>query len=119
MFKLFTKNENASEKAFAKAAKKFDLDLKDINLVTFDKFLFSYVFMMAICNKKVYLLTTENKKPEIFETKEIDHIAIEKKTDLNLFLKNGRVINLTSVVGVKPVVVRTFKRLEMELKALK
>ena len=119
MFKLFTKKENAGEKAFDKAAKKFGINADEIDLVTYDNFIFSYVFMLAISNKKVYLLSTDSKKPEVFELKDIDHISIEKKTDLNLFLKNGRIINLTSVVGVKPYVVRTFKKLEAELKALK
>ena len=119
MFKLFTKKDNAEDKAFNKAAKKFSIKPVEIDLLTYDNFLFSYVFMLAISNKKVHLLSTDNKKPEVFDLKEIDHVAIEKKTDLNLFLKNGRVINLTSVVGVKPYVVRTFKKLESEIKALK
>ena len=119
MFKLFLKGDENNQKAFLKASKKFDLNLEEIQLVSYDNFLASLIFMIAVANKKLYLFSTDNKKPEQFNMSEIKELLIDKKTDLNLYLKNGRVINLTSVVGVKPKVVRTYKELAEQLKKLR
>ena len=119
MLKFFVKQDEEFEKASLKAAKKFGLDAKEIDFVSYDNFLWSLVFMLAISGKKAYLLSTDNKKPETFDLRDIDKIYIEKKTDLNLLIKGGRVINLTSVVGVKPKVMKLVNRLGEELKNLR
>ena len=115
MFKLFIKGDENFEKAFTKAGKKFELDVNNIKLVSYDNFLASLIYMIAIADKKLYVFSTDNKKPEQFNMSDLKEIRIDKKTDLNLYLRTGRVINLTSVVGVKPKVLRTFKRLTEEL----
>lgn len=119
MFKVFTKNDGLDSKGFIKAAKKFSLEKEDIDLVSYDSFLGSLVFMIAIAKKKLYVFSTDNKKPEIFNSSDYEKLLIDKKTDLNLYLKGGRVINLTSVVGVKPIVVRTTKELAEKLNTFK
>lgn len=119
MYKVFTKNDGLDSKGFIKAAKKFSLEKEDIDLVSYDSFLGSLVFMLAISKKKLYVFSTDNKKPEVFNSSDFQKLLIDKKTDLNLYLKDGRVINLTSVVGVKPLVVRTTKELSEKLESLK
>ena len=119
MLSVFIKEDEGFKSKFEIVAKKFDIDKEDIRLVFFDKFLFSYVFLAAVANKKLYLFSTDNKKPEQFNMSDLKEIRIDKKTDLNLYLRTGRVINLTSVVGVKPKVLRTFKRLTEELQRLR
>ena len=119
MFKLFLQGDENYEKAFLKASKKFELDTNEIKLVSYDSFLTSLIYMIAVANKKLYVFSTDNKKPEQFNLLDLKEIRIDKKTDLNLYLRTGRVINLTSVVGVKPKVLRTFKRLTEELQRLR
>ena len=119
MFKLFLKDDENNEKAFLKASKKFELNVEDIQLVSYDNFLASLIFMIAIANKKLYVFSADNKKPEQFEMSDFKELLIDKKTDLNLYLKSGRVINLTYVVGAKPKVVRTYKELADQMKKLR
>lgn len=116
MLQIFTKQDEGFEKAYNKASKKFNLNPEDIDFVVFDNFLFSNVFFMAGSKKKIYLRSTENKKPEIFEAREIEKLYVEKKTDLNLAIKGGRVINLTSVVSVKSKVAKLVNRIAETLK---
>ena len=118
MFKVLVGKEN-NESRFLKAVKKFGINVDDIKLVSYDKFLFSYVFLLAISDGKMYLLSTYNKKPDIFPLRDIESIAVEKKTDLNLYLKNGRIMNLTSVVGIKPKVKALITTLNNETNKLK
>lgn len=119
MVKIYKKGDEEFESKFEVAVKKFGLNFDEIELVFFDKFLFSYIFLAAVANRNLYLISTDNKKPEQISISEIKELLIDKKTDLNLYLKNGRVINLTSVVGVKPKVVRTYKELAEQLKKLR
>lgn len=119
MFKVFTKNDGLESKGFIKAAKKFGLKKEEIELVVYDRFLASLVFMLAVSKKKLYVLSTDNKKPEIFDTADYKQLLIDKKTDLNLYLRSGRVINLTSVVGVKPLVIKATKELAEKLNSLR
>lgn len=119
MVKLYTKKENSKEKPGILASKKFNLKLEDIEFAIADKFLFSTLFILAISNKKAYLFSEDNKKPEVFDSRDIEKIVIEKKTDLNLFIKGGRVVNLTSVVGASPKVVNFIKHINEELNRVK
>ena len=118
MFKVLIGKEN-NESRFLKAAKKFEINVDDIKLVSYDKFLFSYVFLLAISDGKMYLLSTYNKKPDVFSLRDIESIVVEKKTDFNLYLKNGRIMNLTSVVGIKPKVKALITTLNNEINKLK
>ena len=119
MFKLILKGDENAEKAFAKASKKFELNIDEIQLVSYDQFLWSLIYMIAIANKKLYVFSTDSKKPEEFNMSDYKELLIDKKVDLNLYLRSGRVINLTSVVGAKPKVVRTYKEFADRLNKLR
>lgn len=118
MFKVINTKEG-NEAIFLKASKKFELKEEDIKVVSFDKFMFSFVYFMALTDGKMYLLSTYNKKPDIFSLREVESIAVDKKTDLNLYLKNGRIMNLTSVVGIKPKVKAQITALNNEINKLR
>ena len=113
------KKENIELTISEKISKKLKLDFKEFDLISYDKFLFAYLFVLAIKDKRVYLFSSDNKKVEEFSTNEISQVLIDKKTDLNLYLKSGRVINLTSLVGVKPKVMNLVKELNSEINRLK
>ena len=119
MFKVFTKDDGLDSKGFVKAAKKFGLNKEEIELVAYDNFLASLIFMLAVSKKKLYVFSTDSKKPEVFDTSDYLKLLIDKKTDLNLYLKGGRIINLTSVVGVKAIVIKTTKELAEKLNSLR
>lgn len=118
MLKIINK-DNKDLKVIEKIAKRLKLEHKDYDLVAYDKFLMSFIFILAIKDKTVYLLSSDNKNVETLKTSYIDKILIDKKTDLNLYLKGGRVVNLTSVVGIKPKVMNLLKSLNSEISNLK
>ena len=113
------KKENIDLAISEKISKKLKLEFKEFDLISYDKFLFAYLFVLAVRDKQVYLFSSDNKKVEEFSTSDINQVLIDKKTDLNLYLKGGRVINLTSVVGVKPKVMNLVRDLSNELSNLK
>ena len=113
------KKENIELTISEKISKKLKLELKDYDLVAYDKFLFSFIFVLAIKDKTVYLLSSDKKGVETLNIKDLDKVLIDKKTDLNLYLKGGRVVNLTSVVGVKPKVMNQVRELNSEINRLK
>jgi len=119
MFKVFSKDFNKEDPSFIKGCNKVKLDPKSVELLAYDKFLFSYLFVLAISEKTVFLYNSDNKKIESFPVSDVDSLYIEKKTDLNLSIKGGRIINLTSVVGVKPKVVNAVKSLIEEINHLR
>ena len=118
MLKVINK-ENKDSNIIEKISKRLKLEHKNYDLVAYDKFLFAYLFILAVRDKRVYLFSSDNKKVEEFSTSDINQVLIDKKTDLNLYLKGGRVINLTSVVGVKPKVMNLVRDLNNELINLK
>lgn len=118
MLKVINK-ENKDSNIIEKISKRLKLEHKNYDLVAYDKFLMSYIFILAIKDKTVFLLSSDNKNVETLKTSDIDKLLIDKKTDLNLYLKGGRVVNLTSVVGVKPSVMNLVKSLNAELSKLK
>ena len=118
MFKTYLKDDKDGLKVFKKAAKKFSLEPSKIHLVSYDSFFGATIYMLAISDKKLCILSTDNKEPEIFDLSEFNGIFLEKKTDLNLSLRNGRVINLTSVVGVKTSVAKQIENINENIKAL-
>ena len=119
MLKVISK-ENIDSKLVEGVSKKLRLETKEFDLVAFDKFLVSYIFLLAVANKKVYVYCSDNKKNIAeFDIREFDNISIQKKVDLNLYLNSGKVINLTSVVGVKPKVMALVSSLNAEINKLK
>lgn len=118
MLKVINK-DNKDIKVIEKISKKLKLEHKDYDLISYDKFLISYIFILAIKDKTVYLLSSDKKGTETFNIKDIDKVLVDKKTDLNLYIKGGRVINLTSVVGIKPKVAKTVKLLQEEINNLR
>lgn len=114
-----TKLNNKESKLVSQALRKVNLEKDNVDFVVFDKMFFSFIFVLAVSNKTVYLYTSDNKKGESFKVSDIDVISIQKKVDLNLYLKNGRMINLTSVVGVKPKVMNEVRELNNELNKLR
>ena len=118
MVKLINK-DNKDIKVIESVSKRLKLEHKDYDLISYDKFLFSYIFILAIKDKTVYLLSSDKKGTETFNIKDIDKVLVDKKTDLNLYIKGGRVINLTSVVGIKPKVMNLVKQLNNEINSLK
>ena len=118
MLKVITK-ENIDSSLKEKIFKKLKVEVKDFDFISYDKFLFAYLYVLAIKDKTVYLFSGDNKKTETFSINDINQVLIDKKTDLNLYLKGGRVINLTSVVGVKPKVINLVRDLNSELNNLK
>ena len=113
--KTYTKNEQQNLNLLSTASKKFSLDEKEIDFVAGDKFLFSYVFLLAVSKKKVHLLSADNKKPEVFDVSEVKAIQTDNKVDLNLYLKGGRVINLTSVVDRKKTTRQALEQIKSHL----
>lgn len=109
MIRTYTKDNKEELKLLSKASKKFDLNENEIDLVSTDRFLFLSVYLLAISKKKLYLLTSDSKKVEVFDTKEIENLKIDNKVDLKLYLRNGRKINLTSVVYAKKGDVKSLK----------
>ena len=106
--------------ALEKACKKVNLNKDDVDLLIFDKMLFSYIFVLAVSNKKLYLYDSEHKKTvHEFDIKDFENISVQKKVDLNLYLKGNRFFNLTSVVGVKPKVMNQVRELNSEINRLK
>lgn len=118
MLKIINK-DNKELDTFEKISKRLKLELKDYDLVAYDKFLFSFIFVLAIKDKTVYLLSSDKKGVETLDIKDLDKVLIDKKTDLNLYIKGGRVVNLTSVVGVKPKVMNLVRELNSEINRLK
>ena len=118
MFKLF-KKENIDTSVSEKISKKLKVQIKDFDLISYDRFLFAYLFVLAVKDKRVYLFSSDNKKIEEFSVSDINQVLIDKKTDLNLYLKGGKVINLTSVVGVKPKVMNLVRAFNEALNNLK
>ena len=118
MLKVINK-DNKDIKVIEKISKKLKLEHKDYDLISYDKFLISYIFVLAIKDKTVYLLSSDKNGTETFDIKEVDKVLIDKKTDLNLFFKGGRVVNLTSVVGVKPKVKALVTTLNNEINRLR
>ena len=115
-----TKLEKKEEKVVTQACNKLKVNKCDFDLLVFDKMLFSFIFILLIKDKKVFLYNSDNrKKIEEFPVNDIDAISIQKKVDLNLYLKNGRMINLTSVVGVKPKVMNQVRELNNEINRLR
>lgn len=122
MFLMANKNaqlNNKETRLISQALKKVKLDKDNVDFIVFDKMLFSFIFVLAVSNKTVYLYSSDNKNGESFKVNDIDAISIQKKVDLNLYLKNGRMINLTSVVGVKPKVMNQVRELNSEINRLK
>ena len=123
MFKMFNKNaklENKEEKLVLQACNKVKLNKSDVDFICFDKMLFSYIFVLAVSNKKLYLYDSEHKKSvHEFDIKDFENISVQKKVDLNLYLKGNRFFNLTSVVGVKPKVMNQVRELNSEINRLK
>ena len=119
MVKVISK-ENIDNKLVEGVCKKLRLEAKEFDLVAFDKFLVSYIFLLAVANKKVYVYCSDNKKNILeFDIRDFDNISIQNKLDLNLYLKTGKVVNLTSVVGVKPKVMSLVSILNAEINKLK
>ena len=119
MLKVINK-ENINSKLVQSTAKKLRLDIKDFDLVAYDRFFASYIFLLAVANKKVYVYCSDSKKNILeFAIRDFDNISIQNKLDLNLYLKSGKVINLTSVVGVKPKVMSFVSTLNAEINKLK
>jgi len=111
MFKFF-KKEDIDNKLAEAVSKKLHLESKEYDLVVYDKFFGSFIFLLAILNKKVHVYSSDNKKKiEEFDVRDIDAISIQHKVDLNLYLKGGKWFNLTSVVGAKPKVVNQVRDL--------
>ena len=122
MLSIVKRNDKLDEKLLKvsnKASNKLNVELKDLNLLVFDKIFLGFVFVLGISNKKIYLLSSDKKGVEELNLSSFDKILIEKKTDLNMYLKEGRMINLTSVVGIKSKVVNKIKDLNSEITALK
>lgn len=114
-----TKLNSKESKLVSQALRKVKLEKDNVDFVVFDKMFFSFIFVLAVSNKTAYLYSSDNKKGESFKVSDIDVISIQKKVDLNLYLKNGRMINLTSVVGVKPKVMNEVRELNNELNKLR
>ena len=122
MLNIIKRNNELSEKLLKvsnKASNKLNKELKDLDLLVFDKIFLGFVFILAISSKKIYLISSDKKGVEELELSSFDKILIEKKTDLNMYLKDGRMINLTSVVGIKPNVVNQIKDLNKDILSLK
>ena len=119
MFKFF-KKEEIDNKLTEAVSKKLRLDTKEFDLVAYDKFFGSFIFLLAVSNKKVHVYSSDDKKNILeFNISEFDNISIQKKIDMNLYLKNGKFINLTTAVGVKPKVVNQVRALNEEINRLR
>lgn len=99
MVKIYLKDEEGNQSILRKASRRFNLKEEDIEFASGDRFLFTTVFLFAIAHKKIYLKSTDDKKPEVFNIKDVNGVVIENKVDLNLYLKSGRLINLTSIIS--------------------
>ena len=122
MLSIIKRNDELSEKLLkvsSKASNKLNKELKDLDLLVFDKIFLGFVFILGISNKKMYLISSDKKGVEELELDSVKCLLIDKKTELNMYLKEGRVINLTSVVGIKPNVANQIKDLAKELDSLK
>lgn len=115
MIKIHTK-DTVNEKVLKKVCKKLKMDEAGVTFAAYEKFMFSYLFALAIKDKKLYIFgTDENNKSNklsVFEGSEIDTISVDKKTDFNLHLTNGKFINLTTLVPLTPngkMILKTFK----------
>ena len=64
------KKENIELTISEKISKKLKLELKDYDLVAYDKFLFSFIFVLAIKDKTVYLLSSDKKGVETLNIKD-------------------------------------------------
>lgn len=119
MFKFF-KKEDIDNKLAEAVSKKLHLESKEYDLVAFDKFFGSFIFLLAISNKKGHVYSSDDKKNILeINISEFDNISIQKKIDMNLYLRNGKFINLTTVVGVKPKVVNQVRALNEEINRLR
>ena len=119
MFKVYLKDQDQGSKAFNKAAKRFNLKAETIQLVSSDSFLGATIYLLAISAGNLYVFSTGSKQPEMFKLSDFEQIIIENKTDLNLIFKGGRIINLTSVVGVKTSVSKLVEKLNESIKSLR
>lgn len=121
MIKIYSKTSDKykdNTKVLDKVSSKFNIDKNEIEFAAYEKFLFSYLFVLAVTkNKTVYLISDENHhKPQEIPLSKISNIVVEKRTDLNMWFQDGSKINLTSVVGVQQSVIIMVRFMNDEIK---
>lgn len=104
MIKIFSE-KTQDFKVKSVVCKKLKISEENVTYAAYEKFLFSYLFAIAIKENKVYLFGEnedgkKSKKPFEIPLKNVSYAYIDKKTDLNILLNNGKSINLTSLVGI-------------------
>jgi len=97
--------DNQKPKILAKVCKKLDISEENVTFAAYEKFFFSYLFALAIKENKIYIFATDEggRKSNIYSTydsNKVKNADVDKRTDFNLHLTNGNIINLTSLVGI-------------------
>lgn len=120
MIKTYSKN-NQDLKVKTQVCKKLNITEDGVSYASYEKFFFSYLYALAIKDNKIYLYGEDENKKKTKGTLEIplsdiSYAYIDKKTDLNLLLKNGKSINLTSIVGLTKSASQILKELNDSLK---